>query len=107
MTKARPGPAETRRADLTAKGVKTVDKDLRRIGVMEQALAYTPLLLIALAVPSIFIGWFTVGPVALGDFFRGAILQSAEAPLAEIAGVSTSRQVRPTCGQPGHQQASP
>jgi len=41
--------------------------------------------LVALAVPSIFIGWFTVGPVALGDFFRGAIFQSPDGPLAEIA----------------------
>jgi NADH-quinone oxidoreductase subunit L len=41
--------------------------------------------LVALAVPSIFIGWFTVGPVALGDFFQGAIFQSPHGPLAEIA----------------------
>jgi NADH-quinone oxidoreductase subunit L len=41
--------------------------------------------LVALAIPSIFIGWFTVGPVALGDFFHGAILQSPDGPLAEIA----------------------
>ena len=41
--------------------------------------------LIALAVPSVLIGWFTVGPVALGDFFQGAIFQSPEGPLAEIA----------------------
>jgi NADH-quinone oxidoreductase subunit L len=41
--------------------------------------------LVALAIPSVLVGWFTIGPVALGDFFSGAIFQSPEGPLAEIA----------------------
>lgn len=40
--------------------------------------------LVALAVPSIVIGWMTVDPVLFGDFFRGAIAQSADGPLAEV-----------------------
>ena len=42
--------------------------------------------LVALAIPSIAIGWLTVGPVVFGDFFGGAILQSPEGPLAELGG---------------------
>ncbi len=36
--------------------------------------------LIALAIPSIAIGWMTVGPVAFGDFFVGSIAQGAHGP---------------------------
>jgi len=42
--------------------------------------------LVALAIPSILIGWVTVGPVVFGDFFAGAIRQSPQGPLAEMAG---------------------
>ncbi|MDH4260104.1 MAG: NADH-quinone oxidoreductase subunit L, partial [Gammaproteobacteria bacterium] len=38
--------------------------------------------LIALAIPSIAIGWMTVGPVAFGDFFVGSIAQGAHGPYA-------------------------
>ena len=42
--------------------------------------------LIALAIPSIVIGWFTIGPVLFGDYFKGAIFNLAEQnPLHEIA----------------------
>ena len=42
--------------------------------------------LVALAIPSIVIGWVTVGPVVFGDFLAGAIRQSPHGPLAELAG---------------------
>ena len=38
--------------------------------------------LIALAIPSIAIGWFTAGPVVFGDFFVGSITQGAHGPFA-------------------------
>ena len=38
--------------------------------------------LIALAIPSIAIGWLTVGRVVFGDFFRGAIAQAPDGPIA-------------------------
>jgi len=40
--------------------------------------------LIALAIPSIAIGWLTVGPVVFGDFFRGAIAQASDGPIAVL-----------------------
>ncbi len=40
--------------------------------------------LIALAIPSIVIGWLTVGPVVFGDFFAGAIAQAPDGPLAML-----------------------
>jgi NADH-quinone oxidoreductase subunit L len=40
--------------------------------------------LVALAIPSIAIGWLTVGPVVFGDFFQGAIAQAADGPIATI-----------------------
>jgi NADH-quinone oxidoreductase subunit L len=40
--------------------------------------------LIALAIPSIAIGWLTVGPVVFGDFFAGSIAQAPDGPLAEL-----------------------
>jgi NADH-quinone oxidoreductase subunit L len=40
--------------------------------------------LIALAIPSILIGWLTVGPVVFGDFFAGAISQAPHGPIAEL-----------------------
>ena len=42
--------------------------------------------LILLAIPSLFIGWFTAGPMLFGDFFDGAIfVAEGRAPLAEMA----------------------
>ena len=38
--------------------------------------------LVALAIPSIAIGWMTVGPVVFGEFFGGAIAQAADGPIA-------------------------
>lgn len=41
--------------------------------------------LIALAVPSVAIGWLTIGPVLFGDFFEGAIhVNEASNPLHEV-----------------------
>jgi NADH-quinone oxidoreductase subunit L len=40
--------------------------------------------LIALAIPSIAIGWLTVGPVVFGDFFRSAIAQASDGPIAVL-----------------------
>jgi NADH-quinone oxidoreductase subunit L len=42
--------------------------------------------LVALAIPSIFIGWFTIGPVLFGDYFEGAIfVNEAHNPLHHVA----------------------
>ncbi len=38
--------------------------------------------LIALAIPSIVIGWLTVGPVVFGDFFAGSLAHRPDGPLA-------------------------
>jgi NADH-quinone oxidoreductase subunit L len=40
--------------------------------------------LVALAIPSIVIGWLTVGPVVFGDFFAGSIAQAPDGPLAVL-----------------------
>jgi NADH-quinone oxidoreductase subunit L len=40
--------------------------------------------LIALAIPSIVIGWLTVGRVVFGEFFRGAIAQAPDGPIAVL-----------------------
>jgi NADH-quinone oxidoreductase subunit L len=40
--------------------------------------------LVALAIPSIAIGWMTVGPVVFGDFLAGAIAQAPDGPLAVL-----------------------
>lgn len=40
--------------------------------------------LVALAVPSIAIGWLTVGSVVFGDFFAGSIAHAPDGPLAEL-----------------------
>jgi NADH-quinone oxidoreductase subunit L len=43
--------------------------------------------LIALAIPSLVIGWLTVGPVLFGDFFKGSIfVLAAHDPLRELSG---------------------
>jgi NADH-quinone oxidoreductase subunit L len=40
--------------------------------------------LVVLAVPSIVIGWLTVGPVVFGDFFAGSIAHAPDGPLARL-----------------------
>jgi NADH-quinone oxidoreductase subunit L len=40
--------------------------------------------LVALAIPSVAIGWMTVGPVVFGDFFSGAVAQAPDGPLAVL-----------------------
>jgi NADH-quinone oxidoreductase subunit L len=40
--------------------------------------------LVALAIPSIVIGWLTVGPVVFGDFFTGAIAHAPDGPIAVL-----------------------
>jgi NADH-quinone oxidoreductase subunit L len=40
--------------------------------------------LVALAIPSIAIGWLTVGPVVFGDFFAGAVAHAHDGPIAVI-----------------------
>jgi NADH-quinone oxidoreductase subunit L len=68
---------------LTFHGKERMDEHTRE-HLHESPLVVT-LPLVALAIPSIFIGWVTVGPVVFGDFFAGAISQSPEGPLAEAA----------------------
>jgi NADH-quinone oxidoreductase subunit L len=41
--------------------------------------------LVALAVPSLAIGWLTVGPVMFGGFFEGSIQHAPDGPLAALA----------------------
>ncbi|GMV31205.1 MAG: NADH-quinone oxidoreductase subunit L [Rhodanobacteraceae bacterium] len=41
--------------------------------------------LILLAIPSVVIGWFAIGPMLFGDFFAGAIVVKEGGPLAELA----------------------
>jgi len=40
--------------------------------------------LVLLAIPSVAIGWLTVGPVVFGDYFAGAIQHPVDGPLAEL-----------------------
>jgi len=40
--------------------------------------------LIALAIPSVVIGWMTVGPLVFGDFFSGSLSHHAQGPLAHL-----------------------
>jgi NADH-quinone oxidoreductase subunit L len=42
--------------------------------------------LIALAIPSVVIGWLTIGPVLFGDYFRGAIVNREGQNPLEIVG---------------------
>ncbi len=41
--------------------------------------------LILLAIPSVIIGWLTIGPMLFGDYFAGAIVVKEGGPLAELA----------------------
>jgi NADH-quinone oxidoreductase subunit L len=41
--------------------------------------------LILLAIPSVVVGWFAIGPMLFGDFFAGAIVVKEGGPLAELA----------------------
>ncbi len=67
---------------LTFHGKERMDEHTRE-HLHESPLVVT-LPLIALAIPSIVIGWLTVDPVVFGGFFSGAISQSPDGPLAEI-----------------------
>lgn len=40
--------------------------------------------LVALAIPSVAIGWLTAGPVVFGDFFGASLTHAAEGPLAVL-----------------------
>jgi NADH-quinone oxidoreductase subunit L len=40
--------------------------------------------LVVLAIPSIAIGWLTVGPVVFGDFFGSSVTHAPDGPLAEL-----------------------
>ena len=40
--------------------------------------------LIALAIPSVVIGWMTAGPVVFGDYFAGSLSHAATGPLARL-----------------------
>jgi NADH-quinone oxidoreductase subunit L len=67
---------------MTFHGKERMDEHTRE-HLHESPLVVT-LPLVLLAIPSIAIGWLTVGPVVFGDFFAGAISQSPDGPLAEI-----------------------
>jgi len=67
---------------MTFHGKERMDEHTRE-HLHESPLVVT-LPLVALAIPSVVIGWLTVGPVVFGDFFSGAIMQSPEGPLAGL-----------------------
>jgi len=67
---------------MTFHGKERMDEHTRE-HLHESPLVVT-LPLVALAIPSVVIGWLTVGPVVFGDFFSGAIMQSPEGPLAVL-----------------------
>jgi NADH-quinone oxidoreductase subunit L len=67
---------------MTFHGKERMDEHTRE-HLHESPLVVT-LPLVLLAIPSIAIGWLTVGPVVFGDFLSGAISQSPDGPLAEI-----------------------
>ena len=67
---------------LTFHGKERMDEHTRE-HLHESPLVVT-LPLVALAIPSIAIGWMTVGPVVFGDFFSGSIQQSPQGPLAGL-----------------------
>jgi NADH-quinone oxidoreductase subunit L len=68
---------------LTFHGKERMDEHTRE-HLHESPLVVT-LPLVALAIPSIVIGWLTVDPVVFGGFFGASISQSAGGPLAELA----------------------
>ncbi|MGA0000585.1 MAG: NADH-quinone oxidoreductase subunit L [Steroidobacteraceae bacterium] len=41
--------------------------------------------LIALAIPSVLVGWVGIGPVVFGGFFEGSIQMAADGPIAKLA----------------------
>jgi len=91
---------------MTFHGKERMDEHTRE-HLHESPLVVT-LPLVLLAIPSIAIGWMTVGPVVFGDFFAGSISQSPRGPLAELgaefhgpsAFVAHTRRVRPPCTWP-------
>jgi len=67
---------------MTFHGRERMDEHTRE-HLHESPLVVT-LPLIALAIPSIAVGWLTVGPVMFGGFFDGAIAQAPDGPIAEL-----------------------
>jgi len=64
----------TQSVDPTAKGIKTLDKDLRRISLMEQTLAYTGRPLVALGLALVFMVLAGLAALALTGSQPGALL---------------------------------
>jgi len=69
---------------MTFHGKERMDEHTRE-HLHESPLVVT-LPLVALAIPSIAVGWLTVGPVVFGDFFAGSIAQAPDGPLAVLGG---------------------
>ena len=65
---------------MTFHGRERMDEHTRE-HLHESPLVVT-LPLIALAIPSVVIGWMTAGPVVFGEFFVGSITQGAHGPFA-------------------------
>ena len=53
--------------------------------------------LIALAIPSVVIGWLTIGPVLFGDYFEGAIFNARRAEPARDRRRGIPRALRRSC----------
>ena len=68
-------------SDPSAKGIKTLDKDLRRLGVMEQALVYTSRPLFALGLALVFVALAGLAAVALMGGRPGAWVVVAAAAI--------------------------
>jgi len=69
--------------DPSAKGIKTLDKDLRRIALMERALLYTSRPMVAPGVALVFMGLAGLGAMALMGGQPGAIVVVADAETIE------------------------
>jgi NADH-quinone oxidoreductase subunit L len=52
-------------------GEERIDPHAKRL--LQESPAVVTIPLVALAIPSVFIGWLTIGPVLFGDFFAGSI----------------------------------
>ena len=64
----------TQTADPSAKGIKTLDKDLRRIGLLEHALAYTARPLVSLGLALVFMVLAGLAAMALLGGQPGALV---------------------------------
>ena len=74
--------------DPTAKGIKTLDKDLRRISLMEQALAYTSRPLVAIGVALVFMVLAGLGAMALMGGQPGAVVVVAAAVIGAYMAIN-------------------